>query len=253
MEFLRITMRITNIGIKCGISLRAAVASDFHSRSSDMRIEKSLALIKNASPDLILCPGDIMNSTHERSVLDADNLNGLEFLTKLTETAPVVYSIGNHEHGMNEDNNRVLAERGIILLDNDSAEICGITVGGLTTGYRKNKTEYSSPPVPETSFIDSFAGISGFKLLLCHHPEYFTKYILGKGINLTVSGHAHGGQWEFFSRGVYAPGQGLFPKFTSGMHSFGDEHLAISRGMTNTVPIPRFFNPCEILMLDMTE
>lgn len=246
-------MRITNTNIQCGISLRIAVASDFHSRASKMRIDRTLALIKNASPDLILCPGDIMNATHERSVLEADNLNGLDLLTKMTAVAPVVYSIGNHEHGMNEDNRRILDARGIMLLDNDSAEICGITVGGLTTGYLKNKTDYRVPPVPETDFIDRFAAFNGFKILLCHHPEYFTKYILGKKIDLTVSGHAHGGQWQFFSRGVYAPGQGLFPKYTNGLHSFGSEHLAISRGMTNTVPIPRFFNPCEVMILDLTE
>jgi predicted MPP superfamily phosphohydrolase len=60
-----------------------------------------------------------------------------------------------------------------------------------------------------------------------------------------LSGHAHGGQWRIFGRGVFAPHQGLFPKYTSGLH---DEKLLISRGASNNVPlIPRFFNPREVL------
>ena len=64
-------------------------------------------------------------------------------------------------------------------------------------------------------------------------------------IDLTVSGHAHGGQWRFLGRGVYAPDQGLFPKYTSGLH---ENRLVISRGVANSVPlVPRFFNPCEVV------
>ena len=68
-----------------------------------------------------------------------------------------------------------------------------------------------------------------------------------------MAGHAHGGQWRFFGRGIYAPGQGLFPKYTSGLYREGGEILAVSRGMTNSVRwIPRFFDPCEILVLALS-
>ncbi len=93
--------------------------------------------------------------------------------------------------------------------------------------------------------------MSGFKILLSHHPEYWEKYIRGKNIDLTVSGHAHGGQWCFLGRGVYAPGQGLMPKYTHGIYKNAGEVLAVSRGMTNTVPIPRFGNPCEIVFINL--
>jgi predicted MPP superfamily phosphohydrolase len=47
-------------------------------------------------------------------------------------------------------------------------------------------------------------------------------------------------------RGLYAPGQGIFPKYTSGIHA----NMIISRGLSNTAGfIPRLFNPREIVYI----
>ena len=61
-----------------------------------------------------------------------------------------------------------------------------------------------------------------------------------------MSGHAHGGQWRIFGRGVYAPGQGIFPKYTSGVI---DGRCVISRGLSNHTHVPRIFNPPELVMV----
>ena len=98
--------------------------------------------------------------------------------------------------------------------------------------------------------LRDFASLNAPKILLSHHPEYWPAYIRETDIDLTVSGHAHGGQWQipFTNQGIYAPGQHLFPKYTSGIY---ENRLAVSRGMANTVCIPRFFNPCEMLLLEL--
>ena len=84
-----------------------------------------------------------------------------------------------------------------------------------------------------------------FKVLLCHYPHYYESILKNSQFDLILSGHAHGGQWRFLGRGVYAPHQGIFPKYTSGLH---DGRHIISRGCVNNArPIPRLFNPCEIL------
>ena len=90
-----------------------------------------------------------------------------------------------------------------------------------------------------------FAEKDGYKILLCHYPHYYERCLKDVPVDLVLSGHAHGGQWRIFGRGVYAPHQGLFPKYTSGIHS--GNHI-ISRGVVNNAkPIPRFFNPCEVI------
>jgi predicted MPP superfamily phosphohydrolase len=81
---------------------------------------------------------------------------------------------------------------------------------------------------------------------LCHHPEYRDKYLKDRSIDLILSGHAHGGQIRLLGRGLYAPGQGIFPKYTSGIHA----NMIISRGLSNTAGfIPRLFNPREIVYI----
>ena len=74
-------------------------------------------------------------------------------------------------------------------------------------------------------------------------------YLKERGIDLLLSGHAHGGQFQFFGQGVFAPGQGIFPKYTTGVH---DGRFVISRGLCNTAkPIPRLFNPTELVIIDI--
>jgi predicted MPP superfamily phosphohydrolase len=68
-------------------------------------------------------------------------------------------------------------------------------------------------------------------------------------MDLIVCGHAHGGQWRLFGRGVYAPGQGLFPKYTSGVL---DGVCVISRGLGNHTRVPRIFNPPELVLISLS-
>ena len=119
----------------------------------------------------------------------------------------------------------------------------GIAIGALGSGLMNPAW------IPDLSMLEGFAAAPGYRLLLCHHPEYFNRYLRPYPIDLIISGHAHGGQWRVFGRGVYAPDQGLFPKYTAGMH---ENRLIISRGVANSVAgIPRIFNPFEVVTVEV--
>ena len=243
-------MKLRKFRIPCPIpSLRGtkiAVTADLHGRDGSTALD----ILAGELPELICAPGDILQETDRYSVRECFNRKGLDFLAGCRKIAPVYYSIGNHERGMNDENRAILADSGIHLLDNTWTPYGVLTIGGLTSGYTSGIPKQRNMPPPDTSFVKKFAMQKGFKLLLCHHPEYWPAYIRETSINLTVSGHAHGGQWQipFTNQGIYAPGQHLFPKYTSGVYK---NRLAVSRGMANTVPIPRFFNPCEMLLLEL--
>jgi len=118
--------------------------------------------------------------------------------------------------------------------------------------------------IPDTSWLAEFASTPGYHILLSHHPE-FVDEIKGSvvkcgantagHIDLILSGHAHGGQWRVYHPikkkwiGVFAPGQGLWPKLTEGVHEIYKSTLIISRGLTNTSKIPRFFNRPEVVYI----
>lgn len=237
-------MKLTTYTIPANIprSMKLIICTDLHDRAWGDSLEQ-IAAIK---PDLILCPGDMIENAANGSI---EQKNGFLFMKKAAEIASVYYSLGNHELGISEDNAELLRNANICLLDDDFVTLDGkIHIGCLTSGYVQSirQTGEYAPTEPNLSFIDGFSRQKGVKILLSHHPEYYPSCLRDTSVDIIVSGHAHGGQWKVFGHGVLAPGQGLFPKYCSGIH---DDSLIVSCGMANTVIIPRFFNPREIVLL----
>lgn len=230
--------------------LTLALAADLHCHPA----KNALALLEQLRPDLIVSSGDMMHNCESNRVDDSFNLPGLSFLTESAKLAPVYLSIGNHEKGMMPENREILADRGITLLDNEWVSAYGMCIGGLSSTIRCGYKRTDETPMPDTDFLSRFAGEKGFHLLLNHHPEFWPALVQGTGIELTLSGHAHGGQWHLFGRDIWSPGQGLFPRYASGMHTSGaGETLIVSRGMANTVKLaPRFGNPTELVIIRLT-
>ena len=241
-----------------GRPLCFAVISDLHSGKKTV-ISDMIKTVKENRPDYILMPGDIF----ER--LDGSEpelkVAGFELIGTLSQICPVFMSIGNHENGgigswnvikwskikslpkiFDCDELDRIFECGATLLDDGYVIEDGIAFGGLSSGLiNENRT-------PDISWLDGFCELDVPKVLLCHHPEYYKKYLKDRNIDLIVSGHAHGGQWRVFGRGVFAPGQGIFPKYTSGVH---DGHFVISRGLDPSGTIPRIFNTPEIVFVSV--
>jgi predicted MPP superfamily phosphohydrolase len=233
-------MKITNYTLSAATNKDAKFVfiSDLHGYDND----KILNEINKINPDTVLVGGDMVHD-------DKNYKDGIEFLRLCSEKYPTFCSLGNHEMKLSVDIRAMIRESGAILLDNEFSEHCGIKIGGLSTGYQQGDKQgrTKTTPCPNMEFANSFAKESGYKILLSHHPEYYGKYLKDLDINLILSGHAHGGQWRLFGRGVFAPGQGLFPKYTSGMY---DNKLIVSRGIGNQMLVPRINNSKEIIVLN---
>ena len=71
----------------------------------------------------------------------------------------------------------------------------------------------------------------------------------GTHIDIDFTGHAHGGLIRLpLVNGLYAPGQGLFPKYTDGTYSVNDTTLVVSRGVGNSGWTQRFSDPFELVL-----
>ena len=231
-------------------ALTMVLAADLHCRRYDMAV----TVLRKIRPDLVVSSGDMMHNCVDFRADESFNLPGLTFLTEAAGIAPVYLSVGNHERGMLPENRDLLAKRGITLLDNEWIRAHGMVIGGLSSPLRLRYRRTDPTPEPDMDVLTRYAEEEGFHLLLNHHPEYWPDKICGTGIELTLSGHAHGGQWHLFGQDVWCPGQGLFPKYASGLHrSAAGEVLIVSRGMANTVPlVPRFGNPPELVVIRLT-
>jgi len=199
--------------------------------------------------------------------------NVLPFLSACASITPTFMSLGNHEWMLDEEDLRLLSSTGVTVLDNEwtSISIDGrkVVLAGLTSGYVTDYRDFrSTQPAepryprqetisgiggavaasrhkPDTGWLSDFTAQPGFHVLLSHHPEYWP--LIPNSIELVLSGHAHGGQWRFFNRGVFAPGQGWWPKWTKGVY---DGRLVMSAGLSNTTWVPRIGNPTEIVYIE---
>ena len=259
-------MKITRYNIetsKEGINLKIACISDLHARPHG----KVISALRNVTPDLILLAGDIFEIA--APYMDKRNQSALEFVRECVRIAPTYYTKGNHEiffsharmgHQKTPDTkleaeySEKIRNCGVKVINDDFSSFTlphnntEILIGGAVCG--RDKDPSINDPDFDVAFINRFedAGDS-FKILLCHYPHYYPKYLKEKNFDLILSGHAHGGQWRIFGKGIFAPHQGLFPRLTSGIHN---GKLIISRGAANNIkPIPRIFNPCEILEINI--
>jgi len=233
---MRIDITEYRIRKKVNREITIAVAADLHNKP---HFDKVVNMLKSVSPDMIAVPGDLLE-LKERS-------NGVEFLRQAAKIAPLFFTPGNHER-LTENDIPIIKETGAVYLDNDYSKFEDVIVGGLSSGCTDGGHHNEKTPPPDLEWLEKFSKLNGAKILLSHHPEYYSEYIKGKNIDVVISGHAHGGQWRVFGQGIYAPGQGIFPKYTSGVH---DNTLVVSRGLSNHTVVPRIFNNPELVIIKL--
>lgn len=206
--------------------VRMAVISDLH----NTRIPGLLDMTRGA--DCLLVPGDVVNRYHQTFE------NGIEFLSLAAKRLPTFFSPGNHEARLRDKDAfmRAALSTGAVMLINDYAIFGEIAIGGW---YLPDK---------DSGMMQGFERLPKCRVLMCHKPDHYMKYLRNADIDLAIAGHAHGGQICVRGRGLYAPGQGFFPKYTRGLT---DGRLIISAGVSNPVPVPRWGNPLETLMITL--
>ena len=241
--------------------LRIALLADLHDRDFGW-ITDSLNARK---PDIICIAGDVIHrvDTNTEGLVINQTQYVLPFLKAYSDIAPTFMSLGNHEWTLCDEDIAVMTETGVTVLDNSFVRYGEVVIGGLSSAgvtayreYRRDKTErypewdYGDRPdaiAPDVSWLDEMCKQDGYKILLCHHPEYRDRYLKDMPIDLVLSGHAHCGQIRLFGRGMFAPGQGILPKYTSGVHG----NMIISKGLANTAgTIPRLFNPRKVVYVE---
>ena len=107
------------------------------------------------------------------------------------------------------------------------------------------------PAMVDTKLRGLIGDKDDYTILLSHRPELFETYV-NCGVDLVLSGHAHGGQFRLpFIGGLVAPNQGLFPKYDAGLYTKGDTNMIVCRGLGNSIIPIRFNNRPEIVLLEL--
>lgn len=229
--------------------------SDVHNEARGEGNAALLRALREAAPDLICITGDFLDS--RRTDLDF----ALELAGQLAEIAPAVYVTGNHE-ARRMDLSALeagLAARGVQVLRDDwtplarggeEIALLGLDDPGFAAGEDWTLSEGLDQTQARLSALLAQAG-DRFSLVLSHRPELLPAYA-DAGADLVLSGHAHGGQVRLPGiGGLFAPGQGILPRLTSGVHARGETRLVVSRGLGNSAFPLRVFNPPEIVTVTL--
>jgi uncharacterized protein len=226
--------------------------SDLHDAMFGEKHADIVNEVVKIAPDAIYITGDFI----DRNRYDLEQ--SLLLVEAIKDVAPIYYVTGNHEISIN-DVDRIkssLQELGVQVLSDDrkiltSAEGEVMAIGGIEDPLSSAGDEQVTV---ERAVEKAFDGVpkDTFKILLSHRPEYFEVYVRN-GINVTFSGHAHGGQVRIPGiGGLVSPGQGIFPKLTSGIHEEdGSQQLVVSRGIGNSLFPIRVFNKPEIVVVTL--
>ncbi|AMN34620.1 metallophosphoesterase [Clostridium perfringens] len=246
----------TNYEVDFGIGkdINVVHLSDLHGKEFGKNNEKLKRLILKEKPDLVVATGDMIDSSLK-------NMEGaIDFLSDLSKRVKVVYISGNNEQRCKKAEYifESLKSKGVIVLRNEiitlslnevKVNILGMfekPKGDLHSSLKKINGSYAYEDFHK--LFKSLESLEGLKIVLSHYPEIFEAEYSKYDFHIMFSGHAHGGQFRIpiVKRGLVAPGQGFFPKYTEGMHG-NKNKLIISRGLGNSTKITRLFNRPEIV------
>ena len=137
-------------------------------------------------------------------------------------------------------------------MDDASIHIIGVQDPEFYTVFpQEGEVKLTEPEMRLRGLLPADSG-EDVNIVLVHRPER-VKEMAPLGPKLIISGHAHGGQIRLFGRGMYAPGQGVLPKYTSGLYEMKDGgKLVVCRGIGNHAPVPRVNNPPHAVLVLLT-
>ncbi|MFW5822423.1 MAG: metallophosphoesterase [Tangfeifania sp.] len=221
-------------------------------------LDKTLAVIENEDPDLLLFTGDIVNNFGR----EADGFRPV--LKRMTNRHLAFSVLGNHDYGdyttWESDEKKqqnlegiiaTLNETGFLLLNNENRVIKKNNDSIFLAGVEN----WGHPPFPQYANLEkALDGIpsEAFSILMTHDPAHWTSKVKKRDdIELTLSGHTHGMQWGIKLGGIKFSIAHLANKYWGGLYRSNNSVLYVNTGLGN-VGIPwRLDMPPEITVFTL--
>ena len=221
---------------------RIVQISDLHNAKFGKNNQKLVGRIRECEPDMIVLTGDLVDSNHT----NVDR--AVQFVDEIVKICPVYYVTGNHEYWLEKSEYDELMDgligAGVVILDDQVVEI--------SMGDAKFRlVGLDDKSLADGTLEELLSDEKELTVVLAHEPQYFARYA-GTGVDLVLSGHAHGGQFRLpFVGGIVAPDQEFLPEYTAGEYYMDGTEMIVSRGLGNSVIPARLFNYPEIVCVEL--
>lgn len=223
---------------------RIVQLSDLHGRDfGDELYEKVAAL----SPDMIALTGDFITTAEDLPAVES-------LLSKLVTITDVYYISGNHDYGSGEINalTEIMDRYGVKFLRNEYEVLerggAQIVVEGV-----EDPNSWADMLRPDELAASAAEKYPETYTVLLGHRNYWLEEYPDLPVDLILCGHTHGGIIRLPGvGGIINTDRTLFPKYDAGKFSCGRYDMIVSRGLGNSVSVPRLFNCPEIVSVTLS-
>ena len=254
-------IHVETVSVKTDVAspIRIVHLTDLHNAQFGKNNEKLVDKVTAQKPDIIIMSGDMLNEDDPNSSII------ISLISDLSLIAPVYFGYGNHEkhwekiHG--QDLRPLLEQAGASVVDNDYIDLefkgTKLRIGGYMAYYPvpHMSTHDETQQTLELAFAEDFENTNRLKILINHIPTGWVdwNYVNKYPVDIVFSGHYHGGMIRIpiLNQGLYAPYVGLFPPFTKGVYTGQKATCILSAGLGIEHHIPRFYNPPEIMVVNL--
>ncbi len=242
--------------------IRIAVVADIHACRPIMdarRIGRIVDETNALGADLICLLGDYAGHAWLTWRLSPDEV--VPQLCRLSAPLGVVAVMGNHDwkddpaarKGRAPETlwHRAFRDAGLAMLNNDLRRIgapgAAVTLAGIESQRAHGRR-------PDRRRADDFETVARrldpdrYTILLAHEPDIFPG--LPDHVDLTLSGHLHGGQIRAFGRAWVAP-SAYGTRFAMGHFAAGSKQMVVSAGLGCSGPPFRIGVPPEITLVEI--
>lgn len=223
---------------------RIVQISDLHGSRFGAENSRLVDAVLAQKPDLIALTGDLITTEADLPAVE-------ELLRGIAGAAPTYFVCGNHEWASGcVDEIRAMMERwGVRCLSNDCEPLerggARIIVAGA-----EDPNGRADMPKPD-EFIEGLRREypDDFVLLLGHRNFWVQQYP-DLPAELILSGHAHGGIVRLpFIGGLLDVQHRLGAEYENGLYASGSYVMVVSRGLGNSIIVPRLFNRPELVTI----
>ena len=229
--------------------------ADLHEKEFGPNNARLFAQIRAANPDVIAISGDLLIDPP----LNVEFAR--RFVANAAKIAPVYFVSGNHEAIAPTQTEYLslltaLKEAGATVLDGEKVELQrgdeSIIIAGVADPILERKVDrYLTSKQIIAEKLRRVSPNERFTLLISHRPELAELYAK-HGVDLALTGHAHGGQIRLpFVGGLIAPHQGILPRYDGGAYRIGQSTTIVSRGLGPSDFPTRLFNRPSLVVCEL--
>jgi hypothetical protein len=202
------------------------------------KLERYVRVVNELRPDVVALTGDFIGSSPQFIPACAAALE------KLEAREGVFACLGNHDYWVGPHSvTAALKAAGVEVLRNEGRRL-------LIRGAPLNIAGVDDPWRGHPDFDLALAGVdpNAPTIMLCHQPDLFPA-LAQRRVELTLSGHYHGGQVKLQFFGLAVSPAHLITEFVEGFYRRGPSQLYVSRGIGITGPPVRLNAPPEVTVL----